>query len=258
MLLSMSIGKLSFASLLFAAASFAQCSPGSLVGAYGYTIDGTITDANNRLITASQIGRIQFNGTGGYTGVSISTVGGKADVSEFSGVIEVLSDCTAVGKTGTGAGATDFDLVVVDSGNGFALVIRAGDATLSGGGSKIDNQGSCSNSSLNGTYGYQGNGTVAVDGKGRSTAEIGILNFDGSGGMRGTYSFIAAGTAERKSFTGGVYALADVCYAAAAYKIDGLDYELNIMVVGNGNQFLYQEIAPGYVVSGVGSRTVSR
>ena len=45
---------------------------------------------------------------------------------------------------------------------------------------------------------------------------------------------------------------------AAAYKIDGLDYELNIMVVGNGNQFLYQEIAPGYVVSGVGSRTVSR
>ncbi len=87
-----------------------------------------------------------FNGTGGYTGVSISTTGGKADVSEYSGVIEVLADCTAVGKTGTGAGATDFDLVVVDAGNSFALVIRAGDATLSGSGSKIDNQGSCSNS----------------------------------------------------------------------------------------------------------------
>jgi hypothetical protein len=254
----MSIGKLSSAFLLFAAASFAQCSSTSLVGAYGYTIDGTITNADNRLLTASQIGRITFNGTGGYTGVAISTTGGKAEVSEYSGVIEVLADCTAVGKTGTGAGATDFDLVVTDSGNSFVLVIRAGDATLSGNGAKIDNQGSCSNSSLNGVYGYQGDGTIAVDGKGRSFAEIGLLTFNGSGGMTGTYSFVGAGTAERKSFTGGVYALGDVCYAAGGYTIDGVTYEMNIFVVGSGNNFYYQEIAPGYVASGFGSRTVSR
>ena len=253
----MSIGKLSLTFVLFAAASFAQCSATSLVGAYGYTIDGTITNENNRLITASQIGRLVFNGTGGYTGVSISTTGGKADVSEYSGVIQILADCTAVGKTGTGADATDFDLVVVDSGNSFALVIRAGDATLSGSGSKIDNQGSCSNSSLNGTYGYQGSGTVAVDGKGRSTAEIGIVTFDGNGGMRGTYSNISGGTSERRSFDG-VYALGDVCYAAAAYSIEGVAYEMNLMVIGSGNQYLYSEVAPGYVVSGNGTRTTPR
>ncbi len=254
----MSIGKLSSTFLFFATASFAQCSATSLVGAYGYTIDGTITNADNRLVTASQIGRIQFNGAGGYTGVSIFTTGGKAEVSEYTGVIQVLEDCTAVGKTGTGAAATDFDLVVTDSGNSFALVIRAGDATLSGNGSKIDNQGTCSNSSLSGAYGYQGNGTIAVDGKGRSFAEIGLLTFNGSGGVTGTYSFVGAGTAERRSFTGGVYALGDICCAAAVYKVDGVDYEMNIFVVGGGNGFYYQEIAPGYVASGIGARTVSR
>jgi hypothetical protein len=253
----MLFGKVILSFAVFAAASFAQCSATSLVGPYGYTIDGTITNESNRLVTASQVGRIQFNGTGGYTGVAISTTGAKAEVSEFSGVIEILADCTAVGKTGTGTGATDFDLVVTDGGNSFALVIRAGDATLSGNGAKMDNQGSCTNSSLNGAYGYQGNGTVAVDGRGRSTAEIGIVNFDGAGGMRGTYSNISGGVSERRSFDG-VYALTDVCYAATSYTIEGVTYDMNILVVGNGNQYYYSEVAPGYVVSGYGLRLTPR
>ena len=33
---------------------------------------------------------------------------------------------------------------------------------------------------------------------------------------------------------------------------------MNIFVVGGGNGFYYQEIAPGYVASGIGARTVSR
>ncbi len=75
--------------------------------------------------------------------------------------------------------------------------------------------------------------------------------------MKGTYSNISGGASERRSFTG-IYALGDICYAAAGYSLEGVTYEMNIIVIGNGNQYLYSEVAPGYVVSGNGTRTAPR
>ncbi len=253
---TMSLVKFSLSLALFSAAAFAQeCSTASLTGSYGYTINGTITNAADKLVTSSQVGRITFDGKGAYSGVGVSTSGAKAEIGEFTGVIQIGSDCTAVAKTGIGADATNFDLVVVNNGSDFAIVVRAGDATLAGSGSKIEGQGTCSPASLTGTFGYQGEGVVAVDGKGKSTAEIGILTFDGKGEVKGTFSAISGGQSVRQSFTG-VYALGDICYGSAAYNVGGSDYEMNFMVVNSGNQILYSELSSGYVVTGAGVRTV--
>jgi len=158
------------------------------------------------------------------------------------------------GKTVSSGNSTDFDLVVVNAGSDFALVLRASDATLSGNGTKVEGQGACTPSILTGTYGYQGDGVVAMDGKAVSTAEIGILTFDGKGAFSGTSSLISAGQSTRQSFTG-TYELTDICFAAAVYKVGDVAYQMNFMVTGGGNQILYSELASGYVATGAGTRT---
>jgi len=251
----MSLAKLAISISFLITGAFAQeCSVASLTGAYGYTLSGTVTNAENRPITNSQVGRIVFDGKGGFTGVGAVTSGAKVEVGEFTGQIAIGADCTATGKTVSSGNSTDFDLVVVNAGSDFALVLRASDATLSGNGTKVEGQGACTPSILTGTYGYQGDGVVAMDGKAVSTAEIGILTFDGKGAFSGTSSLISAGQSTRQSFTG-TYELTDICFAAAVYKVGDVAYQMNFMVTGGGNQILYSELASGYVATGAGTRT---
>ena len=255
----MTFGRTILSLTLFAAASFAQdCSTASLTGPFGFTVKGTVTNENNRPITSSQVGRIAFDGKGAFTGFSASTSGAKVNVGEFTGQISIGSDCTATGKSSSAGGSLDFDLVVVNGGNDFALVFRASDSNLSGYGTKIEGQGSCTAATLNGNYGYQGEGVIAIDGRAVSTAEVGILTFDGKGGVAGTYSNIAGGQATRQSFTGIYEMVPEACFASAAYKIGDLTYQLNFMITSGGNQILYSELASGYVMTGSGVRTVVR
>ncbi len=251
----MSIRLFLFSFVLASAGVYAQeCSNASLTGAFGYTLSGTVTNGDGKLVRSSQVGRIVFDGKGAYTGVAAVSLQTTVEVSEFSGQISIGADCTATAKTGTGADATDLDLIVVNDGNDFSAVVRAGDATLVGVGTKVEGKGTCSLATLNGTYGYQGEGVAAINGKSVSTAEIGILTFDGKEGVTGTFSAIGGGQMNRQSFTG-TYALSDICFGSAAYKVGDVTYQMNFMVTGGGNQLLYSELAAGAVTTGSGART---
>jgi hypothetical protein len=217
-------------------------------------LSGSETNGEGKLVRSSQVGRIVFDGAGKYTGVAAISLGTKVEVAEFAGEIAIGADCTATAKTGTGDSATNLDIVVVNDGNDFSAVVRAGDATLVGVGTKVEGKGTCSLATLEGTYGYQGEGVTAINGKSVSTAEIGILTFDGKEGLTGTFSFIGGGQMNRQSFTG-KYALTDICFGSATYKVADVDYQMNFMVTGGGNQLLYSELAAGAVTTGSGART---
>jgi hypothetical protein len=124
---------------------------------------------------------------------------------------------------------------------------------LSGSGTKIESQGNCTQASLNGLFGTQAEGVVGIDGRAVSTAEVGIVTFDGKGGVTGTFSTIAGGKSERNSFTG-VYEMTEFCFGSAAYKVGDLTYNLNFVVTTGGNQIVYSEVANRYVVTGAGFR----
>ncbi len=251
----MSIINLLFTFVLASAGIYAQgCTNASLTGAFGYTLSGTVTNGDGRLVRSSQVGRIVFDGKGAYTGVAASSLGNTTDVAEFAGQISIGADCTATAKTGTGADATDLDMIVVNDGNDFSAVVRAGDATLVGIGTKVEGKGTCSLATLTGTYGYQGEGVATLNGKSVSTAEIGILTFDGKEGLTGTFSAIGGGQANRQSFTG-TYALSDICFGSAAYKVGDATFQMNFMVTNGGNQLLYSESTAGAVTTGSGART---
>jgi hypothetical protein len=72
--------------------------------------------------------------------------------------------------------------------------------------------------------------------------------------VTGTFSFIGGGQMTRQSFTGS-YALNDLCFGSAVYKVGDVDYQMNFMVTGGGNQLLYSELAAGAVTTGSGART---
>lgn len=251
----MSIRVFLFTLGLASAGVYAQeCSNASLTGAFGYTLSGSETNGEGKLVRSSQVGRIVFDGAGKYTGVAAISLGTKVEVAEFSGEIAIGADCTATAKTGTGADATNLDMIVVNSGNDFSAVVRAGDATLVGVGTKVEGKGTCSLATLEGAYGYQGEGVATINGKSVSTAEIGILTFDGKEGVTGAFSAIGGGQMNRQSFTGS-YALNDLCFGSAVYKVGDVDYQMNFMVTGGGNQLLYSELAAGAVTTGSGART---
>ncbi len=231
-----------------------ECSNASLTGAYGYTVSGTVTTEGNKFIRNSEVGRVVFDGKGGLTAVAAITSGGKVEVGELKGEVAVGVDCTATGKLVYPGATLEFDMVVANAGSDFAIVVRSEQATLSGTGTKVESQGACTKESLKGTIAYQGEGTVGIDGKAVSQAEIGVVTFDGSGGVSGVLSNIAGGQSNRTEFKG-VYDVTDICFGSFGYKVGDDTYQTNFMLTNNGNNMLYSEFGPRYVVTGWGART---
>lgn len=112
-------------------------------------------------------------------------------------------------------------------------------------------QSGCSNASVNGAYGYGGQGIVTADGTTFSVAEIGRMDFNGSGGLTGVYSLSVAGVRSVKNFTG-TYLVGSDCTATATYSGGDGSGTLNFVVANGGASILYSETSAGVTVSGGG------
>ena len=243
-----------FASFFLSSLALAQeCSNASLSGPYAFSASGTLT-VNSKTTTNSEVGRIVFDGKGSLTGYSARTNNGVTSVGSFTGTYAIGSDCTTTGKTTYADGTIDFDMVIVNAGSDFSFILRDPAFTESGNGTKIEAQGACSAATVFGAYGYQGDGQVTVDGKVFSLAEIGILTFNGKGGVTGTYSAVAAGAVERLTFTGS-YELAGDCTANLKFTVGSANYLTNFVVANMGNTLFYSEVGPNTVIVGQGART---
>lgn len=233
-----------------------DCSNASLSGPYAYAAHGTVT-VNSRTITNSEVGRFVFDGKGAITGVAAVTSTGTTVVGDFTGAYAVGSDCTVTGKTTFAGVTTDFDAVVVSGGSDFVFANRDGTSTLSGAGTKIEAQGACSAATLSGAYGYQGDGSVMIENRVLSLAEVGVFTFNGRGGVTGVYSASAAGLVERMTFSG-TYEIGANCTGNMKFKVGDADYVTNFAVASAGNTVLYSEVGPNTVITGQAGRTFLR
>jgi hypothetical protein len=175
-----------------------DCSNATLRGAYAYASDGTATD-DGKTFTNSEVGRVVFDGAGKLTARVASTTNGVTTVADAAGEYLIGSDCTMTGRTPDGL---EFDGVVVNSGADFFIMLREPGLTRSGAGTKIEATGACSTATLNSSFGYFAEGTLTVDGTVIGLGELGILKFDGAGGVTGVYSTSSKGLVERKTFSG--------------------------------------------------------
>ncbi|MBY0504389.1 MAG: hypothetical protein K2X03_10785 [Bryobacteraceae bacterium] len=247
-----------FGALAIGPLAIAQtCSNNSLRGTYAYTINGTVNGANNTAVTNSQVGRIVFNGTGGYTGFLVAAAEGAVGVAEFTGTYAVDSSCVGAGKSVVNGTSTDFDFVVVNGGNDFNMVLRAAGATLSGAGTKSEGLAACNLASMNATFGYQSDGLQVVNAKTVSTAEVGLMTFDGRGGLSAGGSFVSEGNSVLYDAKG-TYEMTPECFGVAVYKVGEVTYQVNFMLTSGGNQIIFTELAGTYIASGSGTRTFPR
>ena len=230
-----------------------DCSNATLRGAYAYASDGTATD-DGKTFTNSEVGRVVFDGAGKLTARVASTTNGVTTVADAAGEYLIGSDCTMTGRTPDGL---EFDGVVVNSGADFFIMLREPGLTRSGAGTKIEATGACSTATLNSSFGYFAEGTLTVDGTVIGLGELGLLKFDGAGGVTGVYSASSKGLVERKTFTGR-YEVAGDCTATATFKIDGVDYLMNYVVASSGNAFALSISGGGSVLTGQGARQVPR
>jgi hypothetical protein len=146
----------------------------------------------------------------------------------------------------------------VNGGSDYLYVVRDPNATLSGVGTKVEAQGSCSAGMLIGAFGYAGDGSItAADGRAVSIAEIGIITFDGAGNLSGIYSAVADGKSERREYSG-VYSVAENCTANAQFKIRDANYNVNFVVANGGGCLSYSEVGPDSVIAGLMTRTFPR
>mgnify|MGYP000322798054 CR=1 FL=1 len=247
-----------FAALATGPLAIAQtCSNNSLRGTYAYAINGTVNGANNTTVTNSQVGRIVFNGTGGYTGFLVAAAEGAVGVAEFTGTYAVDSSCVGSGKSVVNGASTDFDFVVVNGGNDFSMVLRGAGATLSGAGTKSEGLAACTLASMNAPFGYQSDGLQVINSKTVSTAEVGLFTFDGRGGLSSVGSFVADGTSVVFDAKG-TYEMTPECFGVAIYNVGDVSYQVNFMLTSGGNQILFTELAGTYIASGNATRTFPR
>ncbi|MDZ4801967.1 MAG: hypothetical protein SGI92_27750 [Bryobacteraceae bacterium] len=241
----------------FSGALLAQnCNNASLSGAYAYAASGNMT-VDGKISNNSEVGRMVFDGKGGITGYAARTVAGTSNVGTFTGSYAVGADCTTTGRTTYSDGALDFDMVVVNAGNDFVFVLRHPAFTESGSGTKIEAQGKCSAASVSGAFGYQGDGNITLDGKLQTLVEVGILTFNGTGSVTGTYSAAAGGELERLTFTG-TYELGEDCTGNMKFNIAGGAYVNNFVIASGTNTMLYSEVGPNSVITGSGARTTPK
>jgi hypothetical protein len=223
------------------ATAFGQCNNGSLKGAYSIALSG-VGKGDAGQINAQYIGRVDFDGAGKLTLNGIATLNNKSEPDGDTGEYQVSADCSFTGKTINGGG--EINGIVTNGGSDHVILIRTTGITFSGGGSKIDGLASCSLASMNGGFGYSGQGPAKAD-------DVGTLTFDGRGSVSGTFVGSVIGATATDQYTG-TYELAANCLGKVQVKIGGNDVLLTIIPTQNGNGFSYQNVGPNGVITGSG------
>lgn len=118
---------------------------------------------------------------------------------------------------------------------------------------KVFAQGACTDGTLRGAYGYGGSGSFTADNKATTVAEVGRMDFDGAGGVKGVYSFVSPVGSERREYAG-TYHVAHDCTGSATVKIADVTFTSNFVVADLGGGVLYSEVSPNLVVTGRMSR----
>jgi len=113
------------------------CSLVTMTGPYGYGGTGIVS---NGTTTASyaEIGRINFDGEGGLTGVFSGSLPGEKTVAKYSGAYKVNEDCTATATYALEGGQTgSIRFVAVNGGASALFTETTGNASFTGAMSKI-------------------------------------------------------------------------------------------------------------------------
>lgn len=124
---------------------------------------------------------------------------------------------------------------------------------------QVQAQSGCSDSTIQSNYGYAGEGTVNVGGTKLQIAELGNIEFQAGGTIRGNYTVAVAGIPNVTGTFTGSYSVASDCTGNATIDAGGEKSLMNFVVGNKGNTFSYANTGSasgaGFTMSGLGGRT---
>ncbi len=221
-----------------------SCSNATLNGSYGFLAQ-TFYLAHDRVPVGSaymgaSTGIVTFDGKGNSSGSETGNAAGYSFHRTYTGTYSVNPDCTATatinlpnGETATGT------YTIVDEGNELELV-NLGDTLVEF--ARFRKQGqSCTNETLNGSYGYLlqefylPHPRVPV-GSTYAGASTGIETFDGNGNTSGSETGNASGTVLHFTYSG-PYTVNPDCTASATLTLsNGGKATGTFTIVDGGNE----------------------
>jgi uncharacterized protein (TIGR03437 family) len=241
------------------------CSTATLTGAYTFNGTGFGLSTNAVSSASDGAGLLQFDGQGNVTAnITTSSVGAAGSPLALTGTYTMASNCIGSATLSDssshsyGMSFSIYSLTATNT-NFYASLARLGNLLLTGGGHTVSTQpvaGTCSNSTLNGTYSLSlsGRGISAAGNFAGSYQGIGMATFDGSGNvtLAGTTN---TNLAQGKTFSySGTYSLAGSCSGTLTVTTTS-STTFTLLAWSGGSQFNIVGADGNYVYSGTGNNS---
>jgi uncharacterized protein (TIGR03437 family) len=241
------------------------CSTATLSGAYTFNGTGFALSTNTVSGASDGAGLLQFDGQGNVTAnITSSNVGAAGSPLALTGTYTLGTNCigaATLSDSSSHSYTMSFSIysLTATNTNFYASLARSGNLLLTGGGHIISAQpaaGTCSNSTLNGTYSLilSGRGISAAGNFAGSYQGIGTATFDGSGNvtLAGT---VNTNVAQGKAFSyAGTYSLPSSCSGTLTVTTTS-STTFTLLAWSGGSQYDIVGADGNYVYSGSGNNS---
>lgn len=219
-----------------------QCTAAILNGSYGLLHDGVVFGEAGHL---AEVAVARFDGKGHWTldATLVRQDSGLGHPIARDATYTVNPDCTGSAEL-HGSETFTFDFVVLNGGQELLQIATRPDQVVTWEVRK-QNLPTCTNATLNGSYGFRLNGTIFARGL---LAGVGVITFDGKGqlSLRGTVVFQDTGLSH-PDFTGS-YTVNPDC-TGSSNDLGGGGGTFAFVIVDGGNRILQIATRPDRAVT---------
>jgi len=235
------------------------CSSAALSGTYSLSLSGR--DVSSSVIFSSVL---QGMGTATFDGLSKVTFSLTNNTNQtarsaqtYSGTYSLQANCAGL-LTLTSGDSASYALVAYNEGKDFLITGADGTYSLTGSGSLMPTV-TCAAALLTGSYAFNGSGFALKTGSVSAVNNIsGVLQFDGTSAITGTWYVTASGQPTTANLTG-QYAVTSGCGATATVTDgSGNTYALVMTITAaSGSNFIVSGASPSLMFSGSGRTALS-
>jgi hypothetical protein len=244
------------------------CSDGSLRGAYGFQIKGTIVG----LGPIAGIAHSTFDGAGNFTQTDNVSVNGFPIVPDHpgSGTYNVNADCTGTQNLNQAGGqVVHTTFVIAENGKQVFDEVTDPQLVITGVGEAVssvdDNEDddssplACSLKTIKGSYATSTTGSIVFAGPVGAVADVGRIVFDGNGGASQSTAVSLNGMIiTNRSSLSGFYSVDANCTGDISLTLPGptgtITSTSRFVIVRNGEELLTVNTGVGRVLTGIATR----
>lgn len=236
-----------------------SCSNATLNGSYGQLAQGYVLSAPDGTPLAAPVpdaivNLVTADGAGNMSRTGTANLGGTVSPNPATGTYSVSSDCTlTIAFSRTPQAVTHVAGVLVDGGKKIYVVIAEPNPVNSATWEQLAS--SCSNASVNGSYGYSISGGLLVGPDGTPLASpmpfsaVGMAVTDGAGNISGSETDNAGGNVTNFTWSG-TYSVNADCSGTETGTTSVSQTVHNALAVLSSGKVIFVGTDPGAVVSG--------